>query len=134
MTKIVGTILKLINILVVLIYLSACLIPLLPAGKFWMIAVLGLVFPLLFFIVAGFLTGWIIARSRWFMLSLVALALSWQQLSVVAGLHAKKEFTFSKTNETLRVFTWIFNAASTFYISKKHIGKMCILDTIIHDR
>ena len=106
MTKIVGTTLKLINIFVVLVYLSACLIPLLPAGKFWMIAVLGLVFPLLFFIVAGFLIGWIIARSRWFMLSLVALALSWQQLSVVAGLHAKKEFTFSKTNETLRVFTW----------------------------
>lgn len=106
MTKLAGTILKLVNIFVVLVYLSACLIPFLPAGKYWMIAVLGLVFPILFIIVAGFLAGWIIAGSKWFLLSLVALALSWQQLSVVAGITSKKEFTLLKTNETLRILTW----------------------------
>src|SRR5665647_19844 len=121
MTKLVGTILKLINIFVVLIYLSACLIPILPAGKFWMIAVIGLVFPLLFVIVAGFLIGWLIARSKWCMLSLVALVLSWQQISVVAGLNNKKEFTLSKTNKTLRVLTW--NVSSWGETSKSHKNK-----------
>ncbi|MBC7887227.1 MAG: endonuclease/exonuclease/phosphatase family protein [Ferruginibacter sp.] len=106
MKKIVGTILKVTNVFVVLLYLSACLIPVLPAGKFWMIAVLGLVFPLLIFIVAVFAMGWLIARSKWCLLSLVALLVSWQQISIVAGLNAEKEFTFSKSNETLRVFTW----------------------------
>lgn len=106
MTKLGGTILKAINIFVVLLYLSACLIPILPAGKFWMIAVLGLVFPLLFLVVVAFLTGWLIARSKWFLVSLIALLLSWQQLSIIAGLNTRKEFNYTKPNETLRVLSW----------------------------
>ncbi len=106
MTKLVGSIFKITNVFFVMLYLSACLIPVLPAGKFWMVAILGLAFPLLFLIVTGFLVCWIIARSRWYLLPLIALLLSWQQLSVMAGLNSKKEFTLSKSNETLRVFSW----------------------------
>lgn len=106
MTKFVGTILKVINIFVVLAYLSACLIPILPAGKFWMVASLGLVFPLLFIIVTAFLAGWAIARSKWVFLSLTALLLSWQQLGVVAGLRLNNDFDYAKTANTLRVLSW----------------------------
>src|SRR4051812_36550645 len=107
MTKLAGTIFKIINIFAVLLYLSSCLIPILPAGKFWMVALLGLIFPLLFLIVAGFLIAWLIAKSRWFLLSLVALVLSWQQVSVVAGLNIKNSFAVSKHSETtLRILTW----------------------------
>ncbi|MEO7766183.1 MAG: endonuclease/exonuclease/phosphatase family protein [Ferruginibacter sp.] len=101
-----GTTLKVINIFIVLLYLLACLIPILPAGKFWMIAVLGLGFPVLFVIVTGFLITWIIVKSKWFLLSLIALILSWQQISAVAGLNKKQAFTISKSSETLRVLTW----------------------------
>ncbi|MEO7767767.1 MAG: endonuclease/exonuclease/phosphatase family protein, partial [Ferruginibacter sp.] len=106
MTKLVVTIFKAINLFVIVLYLSACLIPVLPAGRFWMVAVLGLIFPLLFILVLLFLICWLIARSRWCLLSLVAIALSWQQLSAVVSLHGKKEFILTKNNETLRVLTW----------------------------
>lgn len=106
MTKLVGTILKLINLLFVLIYLLSCLIPFLPAGRFWMIAVLGLVFPIICIIVTIFFVGWLFARSRWCLLSFVALALSWQQISVVTGFNNQKEFNLSKPTGTLRLLSW----------------------------
>ena len=106
MIKFLGKLLKTINVFVVVIYLLACLIPFLPAGRFWWIAVMGLVFPLLFFMIAGFLIGWIIARSRWYLLSLVALLLSWKQLPVMAGLNMPASFAIAKSDKTLRVLTW----------------------------
>ncbi|MEO5892012.1 MAG: endonuclease/exonuclease/phosphatase family protein [Ferruginibacter sp.] len=106
MKKLTGTIFKLVNIFVVLLYLSACLIPVLPAGKFWMVAVLGLIFPLLFVIVAIFFIGWLFARSRWCLLSLLAIAVSWQQLSAITGWNTKKDFAIAKTTNTLRVLSW----------------------------
>ena len=106
MSRFFGTVLKAATIVFVLLYVSSCLIPLLPAGKFWMFAVLGLVFPILLLILICFVVIWGIARSKWIFLPLVALLLSWQQISVVAGLNTKKEFSVSKSNQTLRIFTW----------------------------
>ena len=105
MTKLISKIFKAANIFVVFLYLLACTIPFLPSGKYWVIQVLGLMFPILFFIVAVFLIGWAIARSKWMLLSLVAILLSWKQLSVVVGLN-KEQFNITKTDTTLRVFTW----------------------------
>ncbi|CAN5828208.1 endonuclease/exonuclease/phosphatase family protein [soil metagenome] len=105
MKKLTSTLLKSVNIGVVIVYLLTCLVPFLPTGKYWMIAILGLIFPILFFIVLAFMTGWIVARSRWFMLSLFALILSWKQLSVVFGF-STKSFSIEKPADTLRVLTW----------------------------
>ena len=106
MTKLVSTLFKFANIFVVALYVLACLIPFLPAGKFWMIAVLGLIFPILFFLVTGFMIVWMVARSKWFLLSMVAILLSWKQLSVVVGLNPGKEFNLAKNGNTLRVLSW----------------------------
>lgn len=106
MTKLVSTIFKIANISVVGFYLLACLIPYLPAGRYWMIAMLGLVFPILLFIIVAFLIGWLIARSKWFLLSLVALVVSWKQVSVITGLNRDNDFSVVKNDSTLRVFSW----------------------------
>ncbi len=106
MTKLVSTVFKIANISVVGLYLLACLIPYLPAGQYWMIAMLGLVFPILLFIIVAFLIGWLIARSKWFLLSFIALALSWKQISVITGLHRDNDFSLVKNDSTLRVFSW----------------------------
>lgn len=106
MIKLLTKICKSANVIIVLLYLLACLIPVLPEGKFWPVALLGLIFPLLVCIVLGFLLLWLLARSRWFILSLAALLLSWQQLSVFAGFHTNAGFVLPKTSETLRVLSW----------------------------
>jgi endonuclease/exonuclease/phosphatase family metal-dependent hydrolase len=121
MFKLAGTLLKTINVVVVALYLLACLIPVLPAGKFWMVAVIGLAFPILFVIICLFLLGWLITRSKWWMLSLAALLLSWQQITAFAGLNRSEEFTVQKNSETLRVLTW--NLSSWGETSKNNRSK-----------
>lgn len=121
MVKFAGRVFKIANVLVVLVYLVACLIPYLPADRFWWIATLGLVFPLIFLAVLAFMLVWLIGRSRWWLLSFVALLLSWKQVSVFAGLNWPKEFTLEKSPETLRVMTW--NISSWGETSKSDYNK-----------
>jgi endonuclease/exonuclease/phosphatase family metal-dependent hydrolase len=90
----------------VLFYLQACLLPFLEAGKHWFIALLGLVFPLLFFALLAFLIYWAIKKSRWAVLCSMALLLGWQQVSVMFGFNRQKNFDVIKKAETLRVLSW----------------------------
>jgi endonuclease/exonuclease/phosphatase family metal-dependent hydrolase len=109
MAKLASTLLKVINIFLVALFLLACLIPFLSTEKYWMVALLGLIFPFLIFGVLAFLIVWLIARSRWAFLSLIALAIGWKQISVVFGFHSK-DFTTTKNEETLRVLSWNLSA------------------------
>ena len=129
MTKFIATILKVLNIIIVAAYLSACLIPVLPAGRFWMVAMLGLIFPILVTVVLAFLVIWLLARSRWALLSLVALLLSWQQLSIIAGINSNKKFNPQKSVETLRILSW--NLSSWGETSKSFDGRLSPLPAMM---
>jgi endonuclease/exonuclease/phosphatase family metal-dependent hydrolase len=95
-----------LNLLVILFYLLACLVPFLDGSRHWVIALLGLVFPLLFFILFAFLIYWMLRRSKWTFLCLATLLLGWQQLSVAFNLFSNKKFNTAKAPENLRVLTW----------------------------
>jgi endonuclease/exonuclease/phosphatase family metal-dependent hydrolase len=94
------------NIIAVLFYLLACLVPFLDAGKHWFIALLGLVFPMLFFAVLCFFIYWLIKKSRWAFFCSAALLLGWRQISVCFSFNTSKTFDVAKKPETLRVLTW----------------------------
>lgn len=94
------------NIIAILLYLMACLVPFVNSGRSWFVAMLGLVFPLLFVIMTGFLVYWIFRRSKWVWVCLAALLLSWKQVSVMFGFHFPEKFDEAKSPQTLRVFTW----------------------------
>ena len=94
------------NITIVLFYLLACLVPFLKAGCFWFISMLGLIFPVLFFLIAGLCIYWLIRKPKWAFVYAVALLLSWQQIWVIFGFSNNKGFTVTKKQETLRVLTW----------------------------
>ena len=94
------------NIIAVIFYLLACLIPFINAGKSWFIAMMGLLFPLLFFILLGFLIYWMIRRSKWAFLCIATLLLGWKQVSVMFAFHLPKKFEINKAPETIRVLTW----------------------------
>jgi endonuclease/exonuclease/phosphatase family metal-dependent hydrolase len=108
------------NILVVFIYLLTCLVPYLNAGKFWFISIIGLVFPLLFCAVAIFLAAWLIVGSRWYLLSLIALVISFQQVAVAFGWHPFQTFTNAKAPGNLRVLSW--NVSSWDELNKEKKG------------
>ncbi len=104
--KIVLNLFITLNIFTVFVYLLACLVPYLNAGKFWFIAILGLGFPLIAATVFIFMVCWLLLRSKWSLLSLMALLLSWQQLAVVFAWHTKEPFTLKKAPNSLRVLSW----------------------------
>jgi endonuclease/exonuclease/phosphatase family metal-dependent hydrolase len=95
-------------------------VPYINASKFWFISIIGLAFPLLFFAVVIFLAGWLIVRSKWYLLSLIAIVLSFQQVAVAFGWHAFQTFSITKAPGNLRVLSW--NVSSWDELNKEKKG------------
>ena len=119
-SKKISRLFLLLNFFVAGGYLLACTVPFLNPGKFWIIALLGLVFPLLLVVVIIFLAGWLLVRSKWSLISAIALLLSWQQLSVTFSWHMPQPFLSTKAASTLRIFQW--NVSSWDEINKVKKG------------
>ena len=118
--KIINPFFITLNFFVAFVYLLTCLVPYLNAGKFWFIAILGLIFSLLFIVLVIFLAGWLIARSRWSLISLIAILLSWKQVAVVFSWHFTQSFTLTKATGDLRVLQW--NVSSWDEFNKEERG------------
>jgi len=94
------------NIITIVCYLLACLVPFINSGKSWFIAMLGLSFPLIFIALVCFMVYWLFRRSKWAFVCLATLLLGWQQVSVMIGFHFPKKIQASKAPGTLRVMSW----------------------------
>jgi endonuclease/exonuclease/phosphatase family metal-dependent hydrolase len=96
-----------LNILLVLFTLIGCLVPFLRPGAFWYVALVGLFFPVLLLGNIFFLIVWLFAKSRWALLSALALVLSWQQIFAFVGFNfTSKKINIVKSSDTIRVLTW----------------------------
>jgi endonuclease/exonuclease/phosphatase family metal-dependent hydrolase len=119
-----------LNIITVILFLLACANTVLHPGRWWMIALLGLIFPLLllllflFFIIGIFLAGW----RRWALISLVALIIGWPNIHSFLALHLGHSFQQEKTPGALRIMTWNVRSFDEFTTRKKgasgHLPKM----------
>ncbi|MCU0395983.1 MAG: hypothetical protein MUF29_08735, partial [Chitinophagaceae bacterium] len=70
----------LINALVCVFFLLACLQPWLNPETFWPISFLSLALPYLLAAVLLFLVFWILVRVKYSLISLLALVLGWKQV------------------------------------------------------
>ncbi len=109
-----------INIIAIIFYLLACLVPYINSGKSWFIAMLGLAFPLLFLVLLILLIYWLIRKSKWAYVCMAALLLSWKQISVMFSFHFPKKFEVAKSPATLRVLSWNL---SSWGVSNRSDGK-----------
>lgn len=92
---------------VIVVYLAACLSPYLNPADWWPFGFFGLVFPYLLLIMILFLVGWLLARSKWVWVSVVALVLSWKNIGSVFAFHPFLSFDKEKKAPgALRVMTW----------------------------
>ena len=105
-TNIIKSIFIFLNVCIIVLYLSVCLIPYIDTAKYWYIAIIGLVFPLIFFALIFFIIMWVLVRSRWCWISIIVLLLGLQQIIATFGFHFPKEFTAVKKENTLRVLQW----------------------------
>jgi len=95
------------NVTLVVLFLLSCLSPYTDPRKWWIIAFLGLGFPLLLFLVVLFLAGWlIILKPKRALISAFALLLAYNNIAMFFAFHAPGAFDYKKDPKTLRVVSW----------------------------
>ena len=95
------------NIVVVALFLLACANSFLHPERWWLISLLGLVFPLLLLLVTGFAVFWLFFYSRWLsVISIVALLIGWQDIHSFFAFNFPRKFDSARSPHTLRVMTW----------------------------
>lgn len=119
-----------LNIITVILFLLACANAFMHPGRWWVISLLGLIFPLLllllfiFFVVGLFLPGW----RRWALISLLALIIGWPNIHSFFAFHVGGAFHSEKSPGALRVMTWNVRSFDEFTSRKKgasgHLPKM----------
>jgi endonuclease/exonuclease/phosphatase family metal-dependent hydrolase len=95
-----------VNLVVANLFLIACANAWLHPGKWWFFSLLGLAFPMLLILVFAFLVFWIIFRSKWLVVSAVALVLGFTNIRAFWGIHYAASFKPEKKAGNLRILTW----------------------------
>lgn len=95
-----------LNLVVIVFYLSVCLVSFVNTGRHWYFAFCGLIFPLIAFVLVCFLIWWAVARSKWFWVCLVVLLAGMQQIVAVMAFRWPSAFEYKRTAGTLRVMEW----------------------------
>ncbi|HTR30170.1 MAG TPA: endonuclease/exonuclease/phosphatase family protein [Puia sp.] len=111
-----------LNSLAVVLFLLACANSFLHPGKWWLISLLGLIFPYLFLLVFGFLVAAVFMRSlrRWSLLSFAALLIGWSNIRHFLAMHPGNRFIETRqADRSIRVLTWNVRSFDGFMI-KKH--------------
>jgi endonuclease/exonuclease/phosphatase family metal-dependent hydrolase len=110
-----------LNIITVLLFLLACANAFLHPERWWLIALLGLIFPLLLlllvcFVLAGiFLPGW----RRWSLVSFLALIIGWSNIHSFLALHPLSGFNTTKAPNSIRILTWNVRSFDEWITKKK---------------
>ncbi len=94
------------NIILVILFVLALMTPYLNPNSWWFVAILGLGFPFLLVLNLLFVIFWLIFRSRWAILSTVALLLSYSNIRAFYSFHRSIPFSTAKDSSTIRILTW----------------------------
>ncbi|HEU5366028.1 MAG TPA: endonuclease/exonuclease/phosphatase family protein [Hanamia sp.] len=105
-TPVYKKILIFINICFVIAYLFVCLVPFVNTSVNWFIAVPGIIFPLLLFVLLAFIILWAILKSKFIWVSVITVFIGFQQIAAVFSFHLPSDFSAQKQPNTLRVMQW----------------------------
>ena len=94
------------NLCLIASYLLVCILPYIDTGKYWYIALPGLIFPLIVFGLILFILIWAFAKSKWCWVSITVLLLGFQQIITAFGFNFPEKFSYDKKPNTLRVLQW----------------------------
>jgi endonuclease/exonuclease/phosphatase family metal-dependent hydrolase len=115
-----------LNGLAVLLFLLACANSFLHPGKWWLISMLGLIFPYLFLFVICFFLVTLFLRSfrRWSLLSLAALLIGWSNIRHFMAMHPGNRFSETRqSGTTLRILTWNIRSFDDFVSKKRPLAR-----------
>ncbi len=95
-----------LNIVAVVVFLVACVNWFINPADWWFVALLGLGFPFLVATLVIFLIGWLAVRSRWALLSLIALAIGFTNIRALIGTSYGADFHTEREPGTLRLLSY----------------------------
>ena len=95
-----------VNIIFGALFLLSCSNSFLSPKNFWLIALLGLVFPALLLLMIGFLVFWTLVRSKWAFLPLFLLVFGWFHIHAFYAFNLNHQFTENKQTGAIRLITW----------------------------
>ena len=92
------------NLVTAFLFILACISPYLHPGKYWLLGLLTLGFPILFFILLAFFVFWLIVKPRRSFISLIVLLLGWKTTIETFGFTLRG----NKTNDgdAVKVMNW----------------------------
>ena len=96
----------LICIGIMALYLLACLVPFLDAGKYWVVTLLGLLFPFLFLFLLLLFLFFIFRKMKWAVICGAVLLIGLRQISVFFSFGVPSKFNASIAPGNIRVMTW----------------------------
>lgn len=101
----------LLNMLLILFYLTACLIPFVGESLSWLVSMVGLAFPYLLFLLIFFFIFWLISSGKKFSLVMVAInllviLLGYQQIKAAIGFHFFAKSDPFERPEGIRFMSW----------------------------
>jgi endonuclease/exonuclease/phosphatase family metal-dependent hydrolase len=110
-----------LNILTAVLFLLACANSFLHPGKWWLISLLGLIFPLLLLLLLiFFIVGLFLSHYRpWSILSLVTLLIGWSNIRSFIAMHPRTGFAMTKPAGATRIMTWNVRSFDEFITRKR---------------
>lgn len=122
-----------INGVIALCFLVACLVPYLNPSTWWFMGVVGLSVPYIALLLVFFIFFWWVIKPINSLIAIVTLLIGWKQLSVLFATHKYESFTEKKDSTHLRIVDW--NTRSLEGLSnkadKKRIDRATIPGAII---
>jgi endonuclease/exonuclease/phosphatase family metal-dependent hydrolase len=95
-----------INMIVVLLFLLACINPYINPINGPLISLLSLAFPFLLLIVLAFLFWWLAIKRKWALLSAFAIILGGGEITDFWGFNFTSSFHWQKDKNHIRIATW----------------------------
>jgi endonuclease/exonuclease/phosphatase family metal-dependent hydrolase len=113
-----------LNVVVVVLFLLACLSPYINPARWWLSGFTGLIFPYLLLALIFFTILWLFAKPRLALIPVISLLIGWKQISVVFAWHPGAGFSKNRAANVLRLVDWnvhSFNGSSDFNDVKRNM-------------
>lgn len=96
----------LLNSVVAVLFLLACLAPYLNPKKWWFISLLGLGFAFIIVTLIAFIFFWLVFKPKFMLISILPLLLGYKSISVFFAFHIPNKFDYDKPKDVLRIAQW----------------------------
>ena len=95
-----------LNIITAILYLLSCLAPFVKPTSSWVVAVLGLIFPVLLALMIAFVFLWLILKLRRAWFSIIILLAGYKSIAVFWAFNPASGFESTKKTNQIRIASW----------------------------